>query len=87
MIIQTGVFFSCDNIIFDGDILKEVSEGVTVTYQFYEYETTNSTHQDVTYQIGRQATSADFPVFTHEDTLLVGWRYLKRTIWSRIWEH
>ena len=70
-------FTNCDNLLFDGDIVKDLSDQITVTYEFYEYNNSDSEHQDVTFQIGRQATNSDFPVFTHEDAFLMGWRYLK----------
>lgn len=66
---------SVDDIVFDGDIKKDVSGSITVEYQFYEYEDLQASHKAVKFKIGQNAESSEFPEFTHEDTMITGWRY------------
>jgi len=76
-----NTFISCNgfnfgDIDFNGDIRTQLEEDIGVTYSFYEYPDLESQHIDQTLITGKTISNSRFPVYEHEDTLLVGWQYL-----------
>ena len=71
------LFSGCDNLNFGGDIRDQINDDLSVIYRFYEYPDKNSKHKDLRLMTGKSISEKDFPKFEHEDTLLVGWQYLK----------
>ena len=69
------LFAACENIQFNQDIRKQLNEEFSVTYSFYETSEPDSSHQELNLYTGRTVSSASFPVFTHEDEFLMGWKY------------
>lgn len=67
--------FNFGDVDFGGDIYTQIKEELSVTYSFYEYPDESSSHIDKVYISGKTINSSSFPVYKHEDELLVGWQY------------
>ncbi|MCR4949467.1 MAG: InlB B-repeat-containing protein [Treponema sp.] len=72
-------FLGCEFFNFNGDIKESVFSNLQVVYSFYEIANPNTDHVDLTFQVGQMVPSTSFPQFTQEESLLVGWRFLKYT--------
>lgn len=71
--------FNFNDINFGGDLRTQLKEDLKVTYTFYEYADINSMHEERIFQTGKTVLESSFPKYEHEDTLLVGWHYLRNT--------
>ena len=71
--------FNFNDINFGGDLRTQLKEDLKVTYTFYEYADINSMHEERIFQTGKTVSESSFPKYEHEDTLLVGWNYLRNT--------
>ena len=71
------LFTSCENFLFGGDLRGDLENEFGITYTFYEYPDDTSEHVDRTYMIGNNVSASDFPVFEHDNTILIGWRFYK----------
>ncbi len=69
--------FSLNDINFGGDLRAQIKKDLAVTYTFYEYQNTTSSHIDKVFITGKTVSESSFPKYTHDDTLLVGWQYFK----------
>ncbi len=70
-------FTACDNLLFNEKLKEIISEDIGTSFSFFEYDDESSQHIDKTYIIGKTVSSKDFPEFLHEETMIVGWQYLK----------
>ena len=70
-------FTACDNLLFNEKLKEIISEDIGTSFSFFEYDDESSQHIDKTYIIGKTVSSKDFPEFFHEETMIVGWQYLK----------
>ena len=69
--------FDLTDLDMGGDIRSQLSSDLSVTYSFYEYNDLNSNHIDKVYITGKSISESSFPKFEHEDTIIVGWNYLR----------
>lgn len=70
-------FTACDNLLFNEKLKEIISDDIGTSFSFFEYDDESSQHIDKTYIIGKTVSSKDFPEFLHEETMIVGWQYLK----------
>lgn len=73
------VFLSCENFAFGGNLREELDKDISVSYYFYEYPDDESAKINVEYMIGRDVYSNQFPSFEHENEVLAGWEFYKKT--------
>lgn len=72
-----SLFTACDNFLFNGNLKELITEDIGTNISFFEYNDESSQHIDKTFIIGKTVSSKDFPEFLHEETMIVGWQYLK----------
>ena len=78
------VFTGCENIQFNQSFREQLDEDLSVTYKFYETYDFTGNYTERTYYSGKTLYTSDFPVYYHDDELLVGWQYLGNKIPSNI---
>ncbi len=72
-----SLFTACDSFLFNGNLKELITEDIGTNISFFEYNDESSQHIDKTFIIGKTVSSKDFPEFLHEETMIVGWQYLK----------
>lgn len=72
-----SLFTACDTFLFNGNLKELITEDIGTNISFFEYNDESSQHIDKTFIIGKTVSSKDFPEFLHEETMIVGWQYLK----------
>ena len=78
------ILTGCENVQFNQSFREQLDEDLSVTYKFYETFDFTGNYTERTFYTGNTIYSSDFPVYTHEDELLVGWQYLGNQIPSNV---
>ena len=56
--------FSLNDINFGGDLRAQIKKDLAVTYTFYEYQNTTSSHIDKVFITGKTVSESSFPKYT-----------------------
>ena len=78
------LFTGCENFSFGEDLCEQLDEDLSVTYSFYEDFNFASVPEDLKFMTGKTITPSQFPIFTREQELLVGWKYLGNQVPSNV---
>ena len=74
------VLTGCENIEFNHSFREQLDEDLSVTYTFYETYDNTGNFTKLKFFTGKTIYPSEFPVYTHDDELLVGWQYLGNQI-------
>ncbi len=84
LLLIISILTGCENLQFNQSFREQLDEDLSVTYKFYETFDFTGNYTERTFYTGNTIYSSDFPVYTHEDELLVGWQYLGNQIPSNV---
>ncbi len=74
------IFTGCENIEFNHSFRQQLDEDLSVYYTFYETYDYTGNSTKLKFYTGQSIYPSDFPVYTHDEELLVGWQYLGNQI-------